>query len=326
MHLAGLDLNLLIALDALLSERNVTRAAERMNISQPGMSAALQKLRWHFSDELLERVGRRLELTPRARTLAGPVKDILFAIKGLNATETQFDPATARHLFRVAASTFCSDLLAAPVIRRLAEIAPNVSCRFDDLQDDTLLRLLDGQVDCAITIFQGMLGDTMILDKPLSKAPLFTDRLVLVVAEDNKAIVDSIELDDLCDQPYAETRFGNSLTGVGERAWQQQPRQPRIRAWLPNFQLTLDTVSRTDLVAMVPSRLADVRRREARVRSLPIPFDVPALEEQIFWHPRNDTDPGHAWFRDLLRSVVCEEGLGCVQSNRNSSSIDAAIS
>ena len=144
MHLGGLDLNLLVALDALLREKNVTRAAERIYISQPGMSAALQKLREHFSDQLLERVGRKLELTPRGRELAGRVTDILLSIKSLDKSLEQFDHRTAHRVFRVSASTYCSDLLAVPVIEHLAEAATNISCQFDDLTSETVSRVIDG--------------------------------------------------------------------------------------------------------------------------------------------------------------------------------------
>lgn len=309
MHLEGLDLNLLIALDALLSEKNVTRAAERLHITQPGMSAALQKLRSHFSDELLEPIGRKLELTPRGCALAGPVKSILLEIKSLSAKLDHFDSSTAQRVFRVASSTYCSDLLAVPVIRRLSELAPRISCHFDALQSGTFSRLVEGQLDFAVTIAPGLFGDAVAQDKSLSEEPFFTDRMTLIVAEGNDAVGDVISFDELCDRPYAETRFGNDLVGLGERVWQQQSRAPRVRAWLPTFQLTLDAVSRTDLMAMVPARLVSVYRGRFRVRTLEVPFDVPLLEEQIIWHRRNDTDPGHRWFRNLLKTIVAEQGL-----------------
>lgn len=119
MHLQRLDLNLLIALDALLTERNVTRAAERIYISQPGMSAALQKLRQHFSDPLLERIGRNMELTARGRALADPVKTILTQIRELNDQCKSFDPSQAQRVFRISATTYVSELLAVPLIARL---------------------------------------------------------------------------------------------------------------------------------------------------------------------------------------------------------------
>jgi|SRR5579883_644130 len=320
MHLDGLDLNLLIALDALLSEKNVTRAAERLHITQPGMSAALQKLRGHFADELLEPVGRRLELTPRARALAGPIKSILLEIKSLSAKLEQFDSSTAQRVFRIASSTYCSDLLAVPLLQRLAELAPHISCHFDELQSSTLSRLVEGQLDFAITIAPGLFDDPVVRDKSLSEAPLFTDRMTLVVAEGNDTVGETISFDELCERPYAETRFGNDLVGLGERVWQQQSKAPRVRAWLPTFQLTLDAVSRTDLMAMVPARLVSLHERRFRVRTLAVPFDVPLLEEQIFWHRRNDTDPGHRWLRNLLTTVVAEQGLTFETADKPASS------
>lgn len=307
MHLERLDLNLLIALDVLLTEKNVTRAAERMNISQPGMSAALQKLRVHFGDPLLERIGRRLEPTPRARAMAAPVKDILQNIKALASAPDEFDPATTHAVFRIAASTFCSDLLAVPLIRFLAREAPFISCQFDDLQGDSLVKLIDGQIDQAITVSQRFISNLPGSDQPLSQLPLFDDHMVLAVAIENRAVGDTISFEELCEQPYAETRFGDEIIGIGERFWQQQPRTPRVRAWLPNFQLTLDAVRRTDLIAMLPSRLA--AQYADSIRTLSVPLAVPPLEEKIFWHPRNDGDPSHRWFRETLQRVANDAGL-----------------
>ncbi|MBO9376279.1 LysR family transcriptional regulator [Sphingomonas histidinilytica] len=304
MHLRGLDLNLLIALDALFTEKNVTRAAERINISQPGMSAALQKLRWHFSDPLLERVGRRMELTVRGRALADPVREILIKVRDLTDKPEEFDPATARRVFRIGATTFCSDILAAPLLCRIERISPNISVQFEDLATDTVHRLIDGQLDFAITISARILSDEVNLDSSLSSLDLFTDEFVLVTSRQNSRVGDTVTFDQLCELPYIETRFGNVIAGISEQMWRQQPKQPQIRAWLPNFQLTLDTVSHTDMVAIVPLHLAQLHGDRYNVRTLPVPVEMPTIEERLFWHQRNDQDPGHAWFKGLLQETV----------------------
>lgn len=308
MHFKGLDLNLLIALDALLSEKNVTRAAERMNISQPGMSAALQKLRWHFSDQLLERVGRRLEPTALGRSLLVPVKDILRNIGELTREAKVFEPSEARRVFRVCATTFCSDLLAVAIISHLEKAAPLISIQFDDLGPDSFSRIADGNADLAISIAQQSIMDPTGQGEPLNWIDYFSDELVLVVAVANTIVGDSCTLDELCAMPYLETRFGNQLPTVGEQAWRRQRRQPRVRAWFPNFQLTLDAVAGTEMIAMVPSRLVAMHGG-SRVRILPVPFEVPPLNERIFWHPRNETDPGHRWFRTMLQFIATDIGL-----------------
>lgn len=306
MHLQGLDLNLLVALDALLSEKNVTRAAERIHISQPGMSAALQKLRYHFDDPLLERVGRSMELTNRARMLAEPTKLILSQIRDLSDESRRFEPDKANRVFRISATTYCSEILATPLIRKLQEIAPKVSVQFEDLSPDTIRRISDGQIDFAITITARIIEDLDSLNDSLQSEGLFSDQFVIAISRENPYAGDTITFDTFCEMPYLETRFGGVFAGVSEQMLRQQPRQPRICGWLPNFQLTLDAIGQTNMVTILPSLMVDLKRDRYNVRTLPAPFEMPALEERLFWHKRNDNDPGHKWMVGLLQSVVAD--------------------
>lgn len=315
MHFQGLDLNLLIALDALLSEKNVTRAAERMHISQPGMSAALQKLRYHFDDRLLERVGRRMELTARARTLADPVKSILFDIRNLQGPEQAFDPTSAHRTFRLSATTYCCEVLAIPLLRKMKEQAPGVSIHFEELSTDTVNRIGEGQIDFAITISARIIDGLDGLKESLRSRDLFSDTFVVAMSRDNPFEGDTISFNELCEMRYAETRFAGVIAGITEQIWKQQPHQPQICAWLPNFQLTLETVGRTQLVTILPALLAELKGERLNIRTLPVPFEVPRLDEQLYWHVRNDNDPGHAWMVSQLEEVVRDLRLG----NRSSS-------
>jgi LysR family transcriptional regulator, nod-box dependent transcriptional activator len=304
MHLQGLDLNLLIALDALLTERNVTRAAERIHISQSGMSAALDKLRHHFSDQLLERIGRNMELTARGRALADPVKTILAQIRELSDPSNTFDPAVARRVFRISATTYGCELLATPLISRLRQHAPLISVQFDELSADTADRILDGQIDFAITISARLLDKMQTHGEFLRSEKLFTDRFVVAISKDNPYGEGTISFDRLCEMGYVETRFGGVIEGISEQLWRQQTRQPHICGWLPNFQLTLDTVGRTNMAAILPSLLVALRGERYNVRALPVPFEMPVLEERLYWHRRNDVDPGHRWMARELEQVV----------------------
>jgi DNA-binding transcriptional LysR family regulator len=304
MHLQGLDLNLLIALDALLTERNVTRAAERIHISQPGMSAALQKLRFHFSDPLLERIGRHLELTARARMLAEPVKTILSQIRDLSDQSDRFDPTQANRVFRISATTYCCELLATSLISRLRDAASMINVQFEELSTDTVDRILDGQIDFAITISARILDKLQSNSEVLGSKKLFTDHFVVTIAKDNAHAGDAITFDELCDMAYVETRFGGGIIGVTEQLWRQQPKQPHICGWLPNFHLTLDTIGRTDMATILPSLLIDLKGERYNVRSLTVPFEMPILEETLYWHRRNDNDAGHKWMAQTLEQVV----------------------
>lgn len=306
MHLQGLDLNLLIALDAVLSEKNVTRAAERIHISQPGMSAALQKLRHYFDDPLLERIGRKMELTNRAQALAEPVKRILCQIRDLNDESRAFDPMEVNRIFRFSATTYASEILATPMLRKLRTVAPNISVHFEDLSTDTVRRISDGEIDFAITITARILDDFDSLDRFLQSKKLFMDRFVVAMSKDNPHAGDTISFDDLCRMPYIETRFAGYFEGVSEQLWRQQPKRPRIYGWFPNFQLALDAVSQTDMFTILPALMIGLKHRSDIIRTLPVPFDMPVLEERLFWHNRNDGDPGHQWMAQLVQEVIGE--------------------
>jgi LysR family transcriptional regulator, nod-box dependent transcriptional activator len=309
MHLQGLDLNLLVALDALLTERNVTRAAERIHISQPGMSAALQKLRYHFSDQLLERIGRNLELTGRGRELAEPVKAILSQIRELSDPTSSFDPAVVRRVFRISATTYCCQLVATPLISLLRETAPLISIQFEELSADTADRILNGQIDFAITITARLLDKMQSDNEFLSSEQLFNDRFVVAISKDNAAFQDTITFDQLCEMGYIETRFDGIIAGIAEQLWRQQPKQPHICAWLPNFQLTLHAVGQTEMATILPSLLVAQQGDRYNVRSLPVPFEMPILEERLYWHRRNEVDVGHVWMASMIKEVALQLGV-----------------
>jgi DNA-binding transcriptional LysR family regulator len=304
MRFRRLDLNLLVALDALLAERNVTRAAERIHISQPAMSAALQKLRDYFADQLLERIGRNLELTAKGRALAGPVKTVLSQISDLNGQSASFVASAARRVFRISATTYCCEILATPLISRLRKVAPLISVQFEELSADTADRILDGQIDFAITISARLLDKMQAYEEFMRSEKLFTDEFVVAISKDHKHTAKTITFDELCGMGYLETRFGGSIAGVAEQLWRQQPKQPHTCGWLPNFHLTLNTVGRTDMAAILPSLLMAMQGDRYHVRALPVPFEMPILEEQLYWHRRNDSDPGHLWMKLTLQGVA----------------------
>lgn len=304
MHLRGLDLNLLIALDALLTEKNVTRAAERIHISQPGMSAALQKLRHHFADQLLERIGRNFELTSKGRALANPVKTILSEISELDDQSTTFDASVARRVFRISATTYCCEILATSLISRLRKVAPYISVQFEELSANTADLIQSGSIDFAITISPRLLNKFEAYEQFMRSKRLFIDEFVVAISKDNAFTAKTITSDELCKMGYVETRFGGEIIGVSEQAWHQQPKQPHTYGWLPNFQLALNTVGRTDMATIVPSLLVTMQGDRHNVRALAVPFELPILEERLYWQQRNDSDPGHVWMEQILEDVA----------------------
>src|SRR3954454_8010720 len=300
MNLGGIDLNLLVALDALLSERSVTRAAQRVGLSQPGMSNALARLRRVFGDPLLVRRGAALVPTARAEALAGPVRDALALISGAIDAPAAFDPASDHRSFRVSCSDYSVLMLIGPLVRGLAADAPGVAVEVIPRLADAGRALLNGDVDLVIEPPE-IMGDT-----DLESLRLWDDRWECCVWDGNARVGDSLDLDTYsglghliysmggAGQPVALPDLHLARLGV----------QRRIEVSVESFLLAPFLLQGTDLVTLVPARAEAFLRRTGAIRILPPPVEFPVLVEPLWWHPRAAADPGHAWLRERMRQVA----------------------
>ena len=301
MHFDGLDLNLLVALDALLSEQSVTRAASRLCVTQPAVSVALQKLRVQFSDQLLERVGRRMELTPFAQDLALPVKDLLHQVRTLVETRSGFDPAIDSRSFRMLMSSSIAQIFGVPALRAMRRQAPNVHCQIDVfVAPDLLRRLQDGEIDMCIQVFQPGLWDTGIDLQSFSHEVLFSDRYVLIGDSSNPQLFEGMSFEDFCRIDHVETRFGGNLVSIPERSLSGMPKRPNTPIVVPTYNLAIEAVIGSPMTAIVPLRVVRSAALDGRLTIIEPPFAVGQLEQSMIWHKRYDNDPGHNWFRGFL--------------------------
>ena len=300
MHFDGLDLNLLVALDALLSEQSVTRAASRLCVTQPAVSVALQKLRVQFSDQLLERVGRRMELTPFAQELALPLKDLLHQIRTLVESRSGFDPAVDSRNFRMLMSSSIAQMFGVPALRGLRLLAPNVHCQVDVfVAPDLLRRLQDGDIDLCIQVFQPGVWDPVVDLQSFSHEVLFSDRYVLIADSANTLVHPGMSFDDFCRIDHVETRFGGNLVSLPERSLGNMPRRPDTPIVVPTYNLAIEAVIGSTMTAIVPFRVATAAS-DGRLTMIEPPFPIGDLEQSMMWHKRFDNDPGHFWFRSYL--------------------------
>jgi DNA-binding transcriptional LysR family regulator len=292
--LANLDLNLLVTLDVLLRERNVTRAAEHLGSSQPAVSAALARLRRHFGDDLLHRAGNRYQLTPLATRLAERTAPALAGVRRVFDVSAEFDPSAVEREFTVVTSDYAAAVLGPVVTRLLAERAPGVRLRLQqtspyavDHAVDTL-RAVDG-----IVLPHGFLADTPYTD-------LYEDRWVCIVAEGNTAVGDRLTLAQLGELPWVV--LYNLPTAFAPAA--QQLRmfgiEPRVEVVVDGFLPMPFLVAGTNRVALVQEHLARRMAGLAGIRRLPCPFEVVPLAEAFWWHPMYRSDPAHAWLRGVL--------------------------
>ena len=185
MQLNRFDLNLLIALDALLREKNVTRAAERVFVSQPAMSAALHKLREYFNDPLLVRVGREMELTSRGESLVEPVREALLRIQMMLGTQPTFDPKTARREFTVIMSEEAVPGVLPPLLRTLAHEAPELDLHIEMVSPTALSRLEYGEADLCLCLENLQMFDLRAYPENIRSMPLRSVKWVCAVSKDH---------------------------------------------------------------------------------------------------------------------------------------------
>ncbi len=296
MGLGAIDLNLLVALEALLEDRNVTHAGLRLCTSQSAMSGSLARLRRHFNDELLVRVGREYELTPLAERLLPLVRETLQkAAEALSLTK-QFEPARSLQRFSVVMSDYMMTVLVQPLLRVISEEAPGVRIDFHPLvhgqpENETHLRRHD--------LMLAPLGYQL----PGVSEAVMHDRFVCILDRDNPRLRDGgLSLRDLADMPHATASFGKSPTPAA-RQLETLGITPKVQVSAPGFSVLPFLVPGTDMVAVVPERLARRFEHFTRCVVVPTPFpDVP-LVEALYWHHNRHADPGHAWLRETIRRV-----------------------
>jgi DNA-binding transcriptional LysR family regulator len=298
---AGIDLNLLAVLGALLEHRNVTRAGERLRLSQPTMSGALARLRQHFGDDLLVRSGREYQLTPLASGLLPAVREALGQVERTLSVPAEFDPATSGRRFSIAISAQ-SILALSGLLARVHELAPGV--RLDTWPITTTLLETD----------HSLLGYDVLIGPEGFRADgdpevLLRDRVVYVADPANPWLRDGrLAVENLAALPHAAARLPQAALVTAALALLGVT--PRVVAtsggWLPLPFL----VAGTDLVAAVPERLASRVSAAAGVTLVEPPFGVVELVEAAWWHPMHATDPALTWLRGIILDSLASLARG----------------
>ncbi len=298
MDLPSIDLNLLVALHALLAERNVTRAGESIGLSQPAMSAALGRLRRHFGDELLSRDGQRFALTPLAVSLLEQSEVALRYVENAFAARPTFDAGSSTREFNLVMSDYALTVLGGPLLQLLERRAPGVRLR---------IRPVDvTAVDDAPATLRSV--DLMVLPhgylEDFPSRELFRDRWVCVAAAENEALGELVTLEDLgrvrwimtFDRPTQFTPADHHLKMAGI--------DRQIDVVVENFLALPFLLAGTQRVAVLQSRLADKLRPSTGVRSIPVGVELPELVEAMWWHPSKTSDPGQRWLQMLLADAA----------------------
>jgi LysR family transcriptional regulator, nod-box dependent transcriptional activator len=304
MQLNRLDLNLLVALDALLREKNVTRAGERIFLSQSAMSGALQRLRDYFGDDLLVRAGRELELTPRAEALAGPIRDILLRIQAAVETEATFDPSTAKRVFSIVMSDYCFVAFMREVVPRLQREAPGITCRIEPVDYSNVKRLDSGEVNFCLLPDNAAPMTEANTSVSLRRTPLFTDDWVCAVWREHPSVGDSLSMEQYLALPHAFTDFGFGTSTVEDMIIKKDGLTIRIPLTYGGFSSLPFVLPGTSMIATIQRRLARVLETSLPIKTLASPVSLPPIQETLYWHERHDFEPGHVWLRNLFIDIA----------------------
>jgi len=304
MHFNRFDLNLLVALDALLQDKNVTRASERLFMSQPAMSGALQRLRERFDDPLLVRVGRTMELTPKAKLLIKPVREILLRVQNTLEAEPNFDPATARRSFRILMSDFVAVTFMPEIMRRISEDAPGIKIRIAPIGSSVHEQLESGEASMVIRARVDPAYESQALSGNLVVEPLFTDTWVCVCDTDHPTIGDELTLDEYVQLPHVSINFGRPTPMLEDLSYSQASLDINVRATVPNFATLAFMLPGTPLLTVLPSRMAGVLRRYVNIKVMHPPIEIAPLDELLIWHKRDEEDAGHLWLREMFRELA----------------------
>ena len=306
--LRNLDLNLLPTLDALLRERNVTRAAERLGLSQPAVSAALGRLRRHFGDELLHRTGNQYELTPLAQQLRAPTELALAGVHRVFDASPQFEPASSDRTFRLMMSDYATAVLGERLVRRLADVAPHIRLALRQTEPEFVdnaaenLRTVDG-----VVLPHGFLTDTPVTD-------LFDDTWVCVVSPDNDQVGDELTMVDVAALPWVVMWDLPTAFAPAARQLSMLGIEPRVEITADSFLALPFLVAGTRRIAVLQARLAHRLAATAGVRLLPCPWDAVPVKEGFWWHPSHRRDPAHEWLRRTLQQLGRELDAETVQA------------
>ena len=300
MNLAGLDMNLVVALRALLEERNVTRAGQRIGLSQPAMSAALARLRRHFGDELLSRDGGSYQLTALGAALLDRTRTACEMLERVFASQAQFDPAREEREFTILASDYAVAVFGVRLAAVLHDRTPGVRLTFRQppaaVADDpaALLSTVDG-----LLMPHGVISN-------LPAVELYRDSWKCVVARDNADVGDRLTLQQLADLPWAA--YQRTFDATVARQLSMLGVEPQVQVSVDNFQLLPAMVAGTRRVALVQSLLAERLPADSGIRILDCPFQAVPVREALWWHPVHTHDAGHRWLREtaaLVGTMVC---------------------
>ena len=307
-NLNQIDLNLLVYLEVLLRERNVTQAANQLGLSQPAMSNGLRRLRALFDDPLLVRTSEGMTPTERALELEPLVKDILLGVDRAMQPATEFEPRAAQMVVRIMASDYAESTLFPAVLTELRDNAPDITLDIMNPSDVSFLDVERGKVDLVINRFDQM-------PQSFHQITLWQDSFSCLLSP-NHPILDDFSLESYLSADHIWVSKTGMGVGVGvdpsdvqrlgwvDSALAQLGEKRRIRVFTRHYQAAMTLAEQNDLIVTLPTRATWLKQDDSRVTIRQVPFNVPPLELKMAWSPLLHNNAPHRWVRQFITRIA----------------------
>ncbi|KMM93761.1 LysR family transcriptional regulator [Pseudomonas lundensis] len=296
--LRNIDLNLLVVLDALLTEKHVTRTGARLHLSQPAISHSLSKLRVLLDDPILIRQGSEVVLSALAQNLQAPLKEILSQIEILLGKSIDFVPANSHRTFRLAMSDYGAAIVLPKLLRQLRAEAPNTTLVVtQDSRHGMLEQIAQGKIDLALGVFPNLSAD-------ISSEVLFEETFSCLLDRSTLPANGQLDLDNYLLRPHISVSVDGCSNGEIDRLLRDEGLQRRIAVSVPHWRTAPSMISNTDLILTVATRTLDNALLDEELVSLSPPLPIPPFPFVQLWHNRFGEDPAHRWLREQVRQVV----------------------
>lgn len=291
-----IDARLLLAFAAIFEVRNVSRAAERLNITQQGLSGVLVRLRDLFNDPLFIREAHGVVPTPRAEAIYPKVRTAIEAMQDVVEAEG-FNPSETTSVFRIAAADYALATVLPPLIQELRTLAPKLKLAVEPLKIEALpVQMRNGQIDLALTVPE-------FVPENLHTMPLFSDRYLCAFREEHPLAGAEMSLASFCNADHLLVSPNRGeFRGTTDDALERVGRSRNVGLVVPSFLIAVMLLENNDLIAVLPERL--LRTRRSRLHLVEPPLDIAPFDIVCAWPERLTTDPLNVWFRELLRATV----------------------
>jgi DNA-binding transcriptional LysR family regulator len=307
VNITAINLNLLLAFEALMDEESVSRAASRVGLSQPAMSNALARLREIAGDPLFQRTSRGMRATARAVELAGPIRAGLAQLRSAFAERPGFDPVVSTRRFRIAMTDYAEFLLLGPLVRALARTAPGVQLvvrRVDSIFAPPEAELRAGAFDTVV----GFYPEANALDPRTRSEDLFAEQNVCIARKGHSLMQKRFTLRDFAGAAHIGVFYRDETVGLVDNILAGHGLRRRLLATTPHFLSAISVVSKSDLIAVVPAGLAARFRAPLGLEIRKMPIRLPVFHMRLLWYEHNSEDPAQQWLRrEIVRAARTEK-------------------